>query len=881
MDNTMANEFNSFKAKFPPAGYYRFTSGALTTDSSAGAHTLSAVTTPIDGTPKFGASVGTGTADGFSAYDHSDFKPTGSFSISAWVKTTSTGTAKFIFQSFSSNTNVAGFYFRKSAANKLYFVSGKNTGTVLGTDWQQITGSTSINDGEWHFVVATWDGSYFYLYLDGVSDATPIAWAFAPGYAATNYISIASSNLGGAPGSYWNGALDDVALWNGKSLSPSEITTLNGAELNTVPSLLGDASLKAYYRFEDGALTIDTTANAHTLTTLRYPIALTSKFNGFVYFQTTSGYSAVDHDDFKPTGNFTIGAWIKTSSTTTLQSIFASYSANTNTAGISLSVATNNGMVLRSAKNTGTTANVDYKLATGGTIITDGNWHFVVGTWNGTTLSLYLDGKVDGTPVAWANAPVYAATNYPRIGCLNNSGTNVSFFGGSLDDVFLLNGRALTLEEIQEIYFTTYNLVQETGYAILQETGYKILLDGREYFQNTKSLKYTVFITPTGINKSLKYAIVTTPTAQTKSLKYTVKTSATAIQKSLKYTVLTTILGDTKDLTYIIVTLNTISKTLRYKVLTTPTAKSKSLKYGVIKIIPVTKQMVYDVSAPVAVTKSLKYTVPTTKTPVDKTLVYDIVSPVGIAKTLKYCIVFTAPIMPLTYLLQESGDYLLQETGYKIILNVNPSIDVPLTYRILTLPAGISKSLHYAIVSPVSVPKTLKYVVWSTPTGITKSLKYGILTTPAATTKTLKYVTTITIPALTKALKYTVKAPLGITKSLKYTVLTTKTAITKVLRYLIRNEIVVTKTLKYTVVVPLVVTKSLKYTVWTTKTPKTLRMDYRIILDAEVTELYHPVNTFWTGENNEKARAYSTTYTYYYHTESRHIIGKSLTYAVV
>jgi len=739
-------EFNSLVPVYSPKAYYRFSSGTPTTDDSGNSHTLSTIVSPIDGVPKFGASLGLGVTDAYTVTNHTDFRPSGNFSISAWIKTNSTGTAKHIFQSFSANTNIAGFYFRKSAANKLYFVTGKNTGTLLGTDWQQITGSTSVNDGAWHFVTATYDGSYLRLYLDGVSDATAVAWTYAPAFAATNYVNIGCSNTTGAPGSYWNGALDDIAFWNGKALSTGEITSLYAAELNTIPALLGDASLKAYYRFEEGYLTTDTTVNAHTLTAIRYPITLTSKFNGFTYFQTTSGYAATDHSDFKPSGNFTIGAWIKTTTTTAFQSIFNSFSANTNYAGISLYIATNNAMVLRSAKNTGITINVDYKTALGGTVITDGKWHFIAGTWDGTNLKLYLDGNTDGSSAAWTYAPAYAATNYVRIGCVSNTGTDSSYFGGAIDDLFFLNGTALTLAEIKNIY-TAHTIGLKYGVVVAPTA-------------KTKSLRYTA-LTPTAPTKLLKYTVWTTKTALTKNLKYTVFTAPTAVGKSLKYTVPATVAATEKD--------------LKYQIKTIPSAAEKSLTYTVV-------------AAHSAIGKSLKYTVFTTKSAIDKSLVYSIAaSPGAIGKSLRYCIVYT-PGWSNHYLLQENGDFILQENGGKIILDrmIDSSID-----------------LTYCVWNHLNTKtKSLKYTVFTTKTPIGKSLRYAVVTIVSGNTKSLEYTVVHAYPAIHKSLKYTVTiVPSGISKTLIYKVVQPIPAITKSLKYVVTTVLpAITKSLTYSIV---------------------------------------------------------------------------------
>jgi large repetitive protein len=231
-------------------------------------------------------------------------------------------------------------------------------------------------------------------------------------------------------------------------------------EINST-SWLADANLKAYYRFESGALTTDTSGEGHTLTAISDPAEDASgKFGGAVALDGNDAYSATDHADFKPTGNFTVGAWVKMTGQSIAQFLFQSFSINTNRAGWRLYVAATTGYAaFDSAKNTGTTLNTDYKNVIGSTDITDGNWHFLVGTWDGSYLRLFVDGVQEGGDVSWANAPAYAATNYIRVGCFVNATNNANYLTGSLDDVFLINGTALSAEEIRGIYigWKTFN----------------------------------------------------------------------------------------------------------------------------------------------------------------------------------------------------------------------------------------------------------------------------------------------------------------------------------------------------------------------------------------------------------------------------------------
>ena len=125
------------------------------------------------------------------------------------------------------------------------------------------------------------------------------------------------------------------------------------AELITTKQFV-NTNLKAYYRFEDDALTTDSSGEGHTLTAISDPAEDASgKFGGAVALDGNDAYSATDHADFKPTGNFTVGCWVKTSTTGVAQYFFQSYSANTARAGFYLTQsATGNVAVFASGKNT-------------------------------------------------------------------------------------------------------------------------------------------------------------------------------------------------------------------------------------------------------------------------------------------------------------------------------------------------------------------------------------------------------------------------------------------------------------------------------------------------------------------------------------------------
>ncbi|MFH1724602.1 MAG: LamG-like jellyroll fold domain-containing protein [Elusimicrobiota bacterium] len=98
-------------------------------------------------------------------------------------------------------------------------------------------------------------------------------------------------------------------------------------------------------------------------------------------------------------------------------------------------------------------------LFTEGADINDGNWHFVVGTYDGSNIRLYLDGVLYG-----AELSTRIVTHTSRLFIGGRGGSPGCYFDGLLDEVAIFN-RALTQEEIQAYY---QNGLQGLGYEVAE-----------------------------------------------------------------------------------------------------------------------------------------------------------------------------------------------------------------------------------------------------------------------------------------------------------------------------------------------------------------------------------------------------------------------------
>lgn len=206
-------------------------------------------------------------------------------------------------------------------------------------------------------------------------------------------------------------------------------------------------SLSAYWDLNANSNTQVGTFNG-TDTAITYTAG---KFSNAATFDgATSKIVIADHATLKPTADFTIGLWFKTSNTGANKDLFQSFSASTNAAGTKIQIIASNVLRCFTANNTGPSLGVNITEVIGTTVVTDGNWHYVVYTYKNNLIQLYLDGKLEGS--GYGLAPAYAATNYLRIGCGSSTGSDTQFMNGQIDDLFIINGYALDEETIKAKY---------------------------------------------------------------------------------------------------------------------------------------------------------------------------------------------------------------------------------------------------------------------------------------------------------------------------------------------------------------------------------------------------------------------------------------------
>ena len=226
-------------------------------------------------------------------------------------------------------------------------------------------------------------------------------------------------------------------------------------------------NLLAYYRFDETSGTnVEDVHSDHDGTASRTNIL--NNAGGILGYKGVFSAGVADrveipnHADLRPTGNFSVQGWLKMSSSTTYHDLANSCSQYTGTgpSGFRLGVNMDDAHDHKAGFMIGNGATGSPPFVWSTTSVDDDAWHYLVGTWDGTYMKLYIDGTQEGGDVSGINA-AYQTSNFPTIGVFHyNTSSYVCYMNGSVDEVAYW-GRAITSTEVT----TLWN--DGTGYNIL------------------------------------------------------------------------------------------------------------------------------------------------------------------------------------------------------------------------------------------------------------------------------------------------------------------------------------------------------------------------------------------------------------------------------
>lgn len=153
------------------------------------------------------------------------FERTQAFSVSFWLKTTDIS-GPYLIAKMSATPTFRGWGVALGTSGELIFVLRNDNATTNRIIVTTVT--TGFNNGSWHHVVWTYDGSSTaagcLCFIDGSSRSLTVTTnALSATIVDTSALFLGAASYGGTPGSFYTGKLDEVAIYN-RQLSTTEIT---------------------------------------------------------------------------------------------------------------------------------------------------------------------------------------------------------------------------------------------------------------------------------------------------------------------------------------------------------------------------------------------------------------------------------------------------------------------------------------------------------------------------------------------------------------------------------------------------------------------------------------------------------------------------------
>jgi hypothetical protein len=265
--NSQGSEINTNKLKTDSnlKAYYRFESGALTTDSSSNGYTLTNNNTVAEGTGKFGGGADQGTSNttkSFSILDSLGVAGTSSLSISFWIKlNTEITTGTQTVCTHLSNTGADRYfecYYDYNGGNIRLRLDPSNNGTTTAI----VNGA--LGTTAWHHIVLIRDvtAGTSRIWVNNVPGATQANGTTGGGN--TNKFSIGANPAGSGETS---AIFDDLAVFN-RALSAEEVRSLyaGGQDLRFSSDIDGKTRLAhEIVSFDKGTSKAEVWVKANTL----------------------------------------------------------------------------------------------------------------------------------------------------------------------------------------------------------------------------------------------------------------------------------------------------------------------------------------------------------------------------------------------------------------------------------------------------------------------------------------------------------------------------------------------------------------------------------------------------------------------------------------
>lgn len=352
------------------------------------------------------------------------------------------------------------FFFRNTASNGIH-----------------ITLDTLFNDGEWHHLLITYDGSVdadgVTWYMDGEESSITINASNLTLTTLTSFpLCIGATN---AAANYFDGSVDEVAIYDyeldkqqarahyyGGLMGAGAFQSYENIALDLGPVGYWILDEKEGTTAYDHGGTADGTITAAPIKGATSPIGRLNK-SAMVFDGSTQYISMGDVHDFERTDEFSLACWFRSNDIGSAKgTIISKLDSSSPNSGYELAVrGDDSGKVQLLLINNGASNALVMKTLTSN--LDDDAWHHIVATYAGTStpagVKFYLDGVDDTDPTAGSNTLSASILNNIslRIGSRNAAS---GYFDGSLCDALIFD-KELTPLEARKLYVSSKVLLED------------------------------------------------------------------------------------------------------------------------------------------------------------------------------------------------------------------------------------------------------------------------------------------------------------------------------------------------------------------------------------------------------------------------------------
>jgi Concanavalin A-like lectin/glucanases superfamily len=385
------------------------------------------------------------------------------FSVSSWVRTTSSNDQTLLSKCTSSTIRGWLFQVYGGAGGVMLFQMLNSTAPLYEVSRRS---ASSVNDGLWHHVVATSDGTGtaagLHVYIDGVLDDGTTGDTLGD----RTIVNAAAFNLGARNSAvaFLIGDLDEVAVYD-KELTLAEVLDIyNSGVPNSLDQLRSVSALVGWWRMGDGDSYPTLTdhgsgGNDGTMTNMESGDIQTSPLSGkfslrsYDFGGTDESVTMGDVSalNFERTDSFSVSVWFKTS-TVAWQALVGKQLGSPSYQGWSIMM--EGGGAAGTLRLDVANYTVTNHLSVRNTVsLADGVWHHFLVTYDGSStpggVALYVDGAA--VSMVTGDNTLSSTIQSAAEASVGSGNGSYNFFTGLIDEAAVYS-KELSVDDVSDLY---------------------------------------------------------------------------------------------------------------------------------------------------------------------------------------------------------------------------------------------------------------------------------------------------------------------------------------------------------------------------------------------------------------------------------------------